>query len=105
MYQLEHLEGRTLFASYAAATVSQLVAAMNSANSSAAADTITLAAGATFSLTEASDTTHGATGLPRITGGGGLTIVGNGAMLDHSATFGCRFFDVAPLASLTLNNL
>ena len=40
-------EGRTLFASYAAATVAQLISTIN-ANSSADADTITLAAGTTF---------------------------------------------------------
>ena len=105
MKLLEQLESRTLFASYTASTVAQLIAAINSANSSADADTITLAAGATFSLTASSDTTHGATGLPRIRDAGALTIVGNGATLDRSATFGCRYFDVAPGASLTLNNL
>src|SRR4051812_14479215 len=41
---VERLEGRTLFAGYAAATASELVAAINAANGSAAADTITLAA-------------------------------------------------------------
>src|SRR5215213_9095797 len=102
---IERLESRTLFASYSASTVTQLIAAINSANSSGAADTITLAAGATFTFTTASDTTHNATGLPRITDAGGLTIVGNGATLDRIATFGCRYFDVAPGASLTLGNL
>jgi hypothetical protein len=94
-----------MFSSYTASTVAQLIAAIDSANSSAAADTITIAAGATFALTAASDTTHGATGLPRITGGGGLTIVGNGATLDCGTTVECRFFDVAPGASLTLSSL
>src|SRR3954467_3630554 len=68
---IERLESRTLFASYSALTVAQLIAAINSANASGAADTITLAAGATFSLTAVNNTTDGATGLPQIAGGGG----------------------------------
>jgi hypothetical protein len=103
---IEALESRTLFAAYSASTVTQLVAAINKANASVGADTITLAADATFILTASSDTTHGDTGLPRITDGGGLTIVGSGATLDRStADVGCRFFDVAPGGALTLNNL
>ena len=52
---LETLERRTLFASYTASTVTQLINAMNAAIGSAQADTITLAAGATFSLIDVND--------------------------------------------------
>jgi hypothetical protein len=44
MRHLEPLEGRTLFASYAAGNATELIAAMTQANSSAEADTIALAA-------------------------------------------------------------
>ena len=47
MYRVERLEGRTLFASYSAATAAELIAAINATNASNQADTITLAAGAT----------------------------------------------------------
>ena len=73
---IEQLESRTLFASYSASTATQLIAAINSANSSGAADTITLAAGATFSLTAVDNSTSGATGLPQIAGG---IYIGSGA--------------------------
>ena len=101
----EALEQRRLFASVTASTVTQLINAVTNANNSPGADTITLGAGATFIFAASSDTTHGPTGLPRITDPGGLTIVGNGATLDRSATFGCRFFDIAPGALLTLSSL
>src|SRR5215203_4951628 len=64
---LERLEGRTLFASYAAATVAELVAAINTANATGKSDTITLPAGATFLLSAVNNATNGATGLPTIT--------------------------------------
>ena len=105
---IESLEHRTLFASYTASTVSQLIAAINSANSSGAADTITLAAGATFSLTAVNNSTTGATGLPQIAGGGGLTILGGAATIERSGAAGTpvfRLFDVAANGSLALTNL
>ena len=114
-FAIERLEGRTLFANLAAATPSELIARINAANQSAEADTITLAAGTTFSLTAVDNYTvadgfsHGATGLPVITAGGGpLTILGNGDTIERSAaegTPGFRLFDVAEGASLTLKNL
>lgn len=111
MHHLEHLEGRTLFASYAAANVSQLIAAMNAANASAVADEINLAAGATFTLTAVNNTTDtdGPNGLPVIvSSGGGLTIRGNGATLERSAAAGTpafRLFGVAAGGSLVLSGL
>ena len=108
MYCLEQLEGRRLFASYAAATVTELIAAMNAANASAGADTISLAPRATFSLTARDNTSNGGNGLPQVTDGGGLTIIGGAATVQRSAATGTlpfRLFDVAPGASLTLRNL
>jgi len=111
MRHLEPLEGRTLFASYAASTVSQLISAINSANSSAVADTITLAAGAIFSLTAVDNTTDpdGPNGLPVITAEGGeLTIAGNGATIERSTEAGTptfRLLNVDFDAVLTLSDL
>ena len=105
---LEPLEDRTLFASYAAANVAELIAAINAANASAAADTITLAAGKTFSLSAVHNTDNGANGLPRVTDRGGLTILGAVTAIERSAASGTpafRLFDVAARASLTLRNL
>jgi hypothetical protein len=108
MHCLELLEGRRLFASYAAATVTDLVAAIHAANAKAGTDTISLAPGAMFSLSVMDNMGNGATGLPRITDGSGLTILGGAATIERSAALGTpafRLFDVAPGASLTLRNL
>jgi hypothetical protein len=104
---VERLEGRALFASYAASTVSELISRINTSNNSAQADTITLAAGATFSLTAADNAANGPTGLPVISAlGGGLTIIGNGATIEPDVNaYGFRLFDVAVRASLTLTNM
>src|SRR4051812_31686509 len=105
---LEQLEGRRLFASYTAANVSELISAMSAAIRSGQADTISLAAGVTFSLTSANDTTNGAVGLPRVSGGGGLTIVGNGSTIERSAassTGAFRLLDIASNGSVTMQNL
>ena len=109
MRYLEPLENRTLFATYTASTAAQLIAAMNQANNSAQADTITLAAGATLSLTAAHNTTDGPNGLPVIVAsGGGLTILGNGGTIERSGatdTPAFRLFNVAVGGSLTLDGL
>jgi hypothetical protein len=105
----ESLERRTLLASYSAATVAELVAAIDAANATAQADSITLASGAVFSLVSANNATHGPTGLPVIAAtGGGLTILGSGATIERSGVAGTpafRLFDVASAGSLTLTNL
>jgi hypothetical protein len=107
--RVEPLEGRALFSSYGASTVPELIAAINSANTSAGADTITLATGKIFSLTAVNNTTNGATGLPTIAAAGGaLTIIGNGGVIERSAAAGTpafRLVDVAAGALLTLKNL
>src|SRR6516164_1466913 len=75
---LEQLEDRTLPSSYTAASVSDLVADINDANSHGGANTITLAANTTFVLTTVNNSTDGATGLPVIKSRDTLTIIGNG---------------------------
>jgi hypothetical protein len=110
-FAIERLEGRTLFASYTAASVADLIANINAANQSSQADTITLVAGKTFSLTAAAVDTEsiGPSGMPTImAGGGGLTILGNGDTIERSGaagTPGFRLFEVGAGGSLTLKNL
>src|SRR5688572_16073627 len=109
MNRVERLEGRTLFASYAAASATELIASMTQANSSAEADTITLPTGATFTLTAVDNVRFGPTGLPSITeAGGSMTILGDGSTIERSSAAGTpvfRLFDVDINASLTLSHL
>src|SRR5262249_42236464 len=105
---LECLEARAVPASHTAASVPDLIEAIYAANLTAEADTITLAAGRTFTLTAVDNTTDGATGLPVIAAGEDLTIVGNGATIERSTATGTpafRLLDVAAGGSLTLQNL
>src|SRR5262249_33366884 len=106
---LEPLERRAVPASYTVASVTALKDAMNAANQTIEADTITLAAGATFMLTAVDNTTDGATGLPVIAAtGGNLTIVGNGDVIERSTAKGTpafRLLDVALGAALTLESV
>src|SRR5687767_4599379 len=92
---LERLEVRTLFASFTATSVPDLIADINAANRTAAADTITLAPGETFTLTAINNFADGTNGLPVIRGS--LTIVGHGRTIQRSAaayTPSFRLFDV-----------
>src|SRR5262249_57648028 len=89
---VEVLEGRTVPANFTAASVSELIADINTANQNFEADTITLVAGRTFTLTTWENTTHGATGLPVITSSDNLTIVGNGDTLERSTGAGTPAF-------------
>ena len=104
---LEQLEDRSVPANFSAANISDLVNDINLANQNAEADTITLAPGATFTLTTWDNWTDNTNGLPQITAGDNLTIVGNGDIIERStaspATF--RLLDVASGASLTLEDL
>lgn len=105
---LEHLEDRMLPSNYSAASVSDLVADINAANTASGANTITLtAATSPYVLTAADNKTHGFTGLPVITGKDKLTIIGNGATIEPttSLTGSMRFFDFDANSSLTLENL
>jgi CSLREA domain-containing protein len=70
------------------------------------ADTIVLAAGATYTLNIIDNATNGPTGLPIITSA--ITIEGNGATITRSAASGTPAFRMAaiePGADLTVSNL
>ena len=69
-----------------AATVSDLIADINAANTAGGANTITLTAPTTspYVLTAVNNTTDGATGLPVIAANDNLTIVGNGDTIERS---------------------
>lgn len=106
--QVETLEDRSVPASYTAATVPELIAAMDAANLTPEADTIALAAGTTFTLAAANNTAHGPTGLPVVAAGEDLTILGNGSTIERSTASGTpafRLFDVAAGAGLTLGGV
>ncbi|MBI1915942.1 MAG: hypothetical protein HYS12_14585 [Planctomycetes bacterium] len=93
---------------FTAGSVADLIADINAANAAAGSNTITLAAGATFSLNAVDNSTDGPTGLPVIARGDNLTIFGNGDTIQRSTAKGTpsfRLFDVAAGASLTLQNL
>src|SRR5262245_12133534 len=107
---LERLEDRSLPSGYTAANVGELIAAIDAANLTPEADTITLAAGKTYTLTQVNNDRfgHGPTGLPTVAAGEDLTILGNGATIERGTQKGApafRLFDVAAGASLTLQNL
>lgn len=70
----------------------------------AGADTITLPAGATITLTTAHNTTTGVNGLPVVTSP--ITIEGNNATVTRdAAALPFRFFEIAGMGNLTLNDL
>jgi hypothetical protein len=106
---VEQLEDRTVPSNFPVANVDQLIAAINDANQTPEADTITLVTGTTFTLTQVNNTTNGPNGLPTIAAAGGpLTILGNGDTIERSTASGTpafRLFDVAVGASLTLANV
>ncbi len=104
---VERLEDRAAPANYSAATVPELIAAIDAANMTPESDTITLVSGKTFTLTEVNNTTNGATGLPTIAAGENLTIIGNGDIIERGTSKGIpafRLFDIAAWASLTLKD-
>src|SRR5262249_30230112 len=106
--RLEALEDRTMPSSYTAGSVAELIADINAANAAGGANTISLNAGTTFSLTVVDNTTYGPTGLPVIANGDNLTIIGNGDTIARSTASGTpdfRAFAVAGGATLTLTNL
>lgn len=105
---VEQLEDRTCPSNFSAATVSELIADINAANLAGGANTITLQAGTDFTLTAVDNSWDGATGLPAITPGDSLTILGNGDTISRSTdstTPAFRLLDVYGGASLTLKNL
>jgi hypothetical protein len=105
---VHRLEDRELPANLIAASVADLISAINAANATPEADTITLVAGKTFTLTAVNNTTDGATGLPVIAPGENLTIIGNADIIERSTGKGTpafRLFDVAAGGSLTAKSL
>src|SRR5688500_15034906 len=94
MRLVEALESRRLFADYTAANTAEMIAAITAANNAAEADTIVLAAGATFLLTAADNADlDGPSGLPVIAASGGeLAIFGNGATIERSTATGTPGF-------------
>ena len=74
----------TAAGNWSAHSVSDLIAAINAANSAGGVNTITLAAGKTFTLTAVNNTTDGPNGLPVIAANNKLTIRGNGATIARS---------------------
>lgn len=105
--RVETLEDRAMLASFSAATVPELIAAIDATNLTAEADTISLAASGRYTLTAPNNATAGANGLPVITAGADLTILGNDSIIERSTASGTppfRLFNVAAGASLTLEN-
>jgi hypothetical protein len=103
---VEALEDRAVPTAFTAATVADLIADINAANLNSEADTITLSAGATFSLIAANNTTDGGNGLPVLTARENLTIIGSGDIIERAAGAPAfRLLDVAVDASLTLQKL
>jgi hypothetical protein len=105
---LEPLEDRMLPSSYTAATVSDLIAAINAANAARGSNTITLTASTTspYVLSKVDNTADGPTGLPVIAAGDTLTIYGNNDFIQRDSRAPLfRLLDVANNASLTLVNL
>src|ERR1022692_1468369 len=92
---VEHLEDRTAPSTFNAATVSDLIADINAANTAGGANTIQLTAATTapYVLTAVNNTTtgygllyfaYGNTGLPVIAAKDNLTILGNGDTIERS---------------------
>ncbi len=79
-----------------------LIAAINTANATPGANTITLTVG-TYTLAAVDNGTAGPTGLPAITST--LTIVGNGARINRASAASFRLFYVTSTGSLTLQNM
>jgi hypothetical protein len=105
---VELLEDRTVPSNFAAANTSDLIADITAANAAGGSNTITLAAGTTFTLTAVNNSTDGPTGLPVIAANDNLTIVGNGDVIERKtgkSTPAFRLLDVAAGATLTLHNL
>jgi hypothetical protein len=105
---LQPLEDRSVPSTFTAASINDLIADITAANTAGGSNTITLAAGTTFTRTAMDNTTDGPTGLPVIAANDNLTIVGNGDTIERStakATPAFRLFDVAAGATLTLQDL
>jgi hypothetical protein len=92
--------GRAATFPVVAGDVAGLVSAINMANGNGQDDTITLAAGSTYSLTAADNPMNG---LPVITSK--ITIQGNDATIQRTGAPEFRLFDVSGTGDLTLDHL
>jgi hypothetical protein len=111
---LEPLEDRSLPSTFNAASVADLIADINAANTAGGSNTILLAANTWFTLTGADNSTDGGNGLPVIAAKDNLSIIGQGGDTISAVTpggfnydppGGWRCLDVASGAALTLSNL
>lgn len=86
-------------------SVSSLVSAISTANTTPANSSITLTGGCVYTLTTPNNTSDGGTGLPVITGH--VSVAGSATIARSAAagTAAFRIFDVAPGGSLTLNSV
>ncbi|MBV9447580.1 MAG: RICIN domain-containing protein [Streptosporangiaceae bacterium] len=84
-------------------SVTSLISAISTANTTPASSSLTLTSGCAYTLTAADNATDGGTGLPVITGQ--VSIQGSGATITRSATAAFRLFDVASGGSLTLSDM
>gem|GEM_PF-2757821 len=98
---LEALEERMLLSN--PASTADLIAAINSANSSGTLTNITLKAGVLFGFSSSDNSTDGGNALPIITGN--IVITGNGDMLTRSVSTPFRLFEVASGATLNLQDM
>ena len=86
-------------------SVSNLISAISTADTTPADSSITLAGGCVYTLTAPNNTTDGGTGLPVITGH--VSVAGRATIARSAAagTAAFRIFDVGPGGSLTLNSV
>jgi hypothetical protein len=82
-------------------SVTSLISAISTANTTPANSSITLTSGCVYALTAANNTTDGGNGLPVITGQ--VSIQGSGATITRSGTAAFRLLDVATGGSLALS--
>ncbi len=91
-------------ATFSPTTVSELIDAIEAANSNGQANMIELAASTTYTLSNIDNNTDGPNGLPSITGE--ITINGNGATIERDdCAPGFRIIHIAGTGTLTLNDL
>jgi hypothetical protein len=84
--------------------VSELIAAIHSANGSGQAETLHLAAGCIYTLTAVDNDTDGPNGLPSVTGE--IVVYGNGATIERAEDGpDLRIFHIAPGGRLTLHDV
>ncbi|MGH7225579.1 MAG: hypothetical protein ACRELF_20370, partial [Gemmataceae bacterium] len=105
---LEVLEDRTLLSAYTASTAGELIADIAAANSIPVGNTNTITLLGNIQLSGSNNSTNGANGLPVITAGDDLTILGGGYSIERlttATTPAFRLFDVESGASLTLEDV